>query len=212
MIDYSVSEGVCVLRLNSPPVNTITFSLLEELRSAIRRASSDGQVAAVVITGDERHFSAGADVGIFREITRAEDAVRTSRLFQEALGEVEDSAKPVAAAVAGRIMGSALELAMACHFRVCDEASRFSMPEVTLGINPGAGGTQRRPRLVGLPDALKMLLTGEAISARQALELGLVDEVCSGREIVERASAVLKSAAGPRKTSRRTEKVRDAEA
>ncbi|MGB2821032.1 MAG: 3-hydroxyacyl-CoA dehydrogenase NAD-binding domain-containing protein, partial [Phycisphaerae bacterium] len=105
-----------------------------------------------------------------------------------------------------------LELAMACHFRVCDEASRFSMPEVTLGINPGAGGTQRLPRLVGLPDALRMLLTGEAISARQALELGLVDEVCPGREIVERASAVLKSAAGPRKTSRRTEKVRDAEA
>ncbi len=212
MIDYSVSDGVCVLRLNSPPVNAITFSLLEELRSAIRRASSDEQAAGVVITGGERHFSAGADVGIFREITRPEDAVRTSRLFQEALGEVEDAAKPVAAAVAGKLMGSALELAMACHFRVCDEAARFSMPEVTLGINPGAGGTQRLPRLIGPAEALRMLLSGQAIDARRALELGLVDEVCPGRELVERAKAVLQSAREPRKTSERAEKVRNAEA
>ena len=212
MMDYSVSDGVCVLRLSSPPVNAITFSLLEELRSAIRRANSDEQVTGVVITGGERHFSAGADVGIFKEIAGPEDAVRTSRLFQEALGEVEDAAKPVAAAVAGKLTGGALELAMACHFRVCDEAARFSMPEVTLGINPGAGGTQRLCRLVGPAEALRMLLTGEAVDARHALELGLVDEVCPGRDLVERAKAVLQSARGPRRTGERTEKIRNAEA
>jgi len=209
MIDYSVSDGVCVLRLDCPPVNAITPALLEALRSAIRRADSDEQAAGIVITGGERHFSAGADVGLFREIARAEDAIRTSRLFQEAFGRVEDAAKTVVAAVAGRLMGGALELAMACHFRVCDEASTFSMPEVTLGINPGAGGTQRLCRLIGPGEALKMLLTGQAIHARRALELGLVDEVRPAREVLERAKAVARSAPGPRRTGRRTEKIQD---
>jgi len=198
MIDYAVSDGVCVLRLNSPPVNTLTYALLDELRAAIRRANSDAQASGIVITGDSSHFSAGADVNIFRAITRAEEAVKSSRVFQEAFQEVEDSQKPVAAAVAGRMMGSAIELAMACHVRVCAQGTTFSMPEVNLGINPGAGGTGRLPRLVGAEAALRMLLTGEAIEAEEALALGLVDAVCGGGELVERAKGLLQLAPRPR--------------
>ena len=212
MIDYSVSDGVCVLRLNAPPVNTISTSLLDELRSAVRRANADGDVRGVVITGRPDHFSAGADVGIFRDIGRAEDAVRASRVFQEAFQEVEDSAKPVVATVAGRMMGSALELAMACHHRVCARGTRFTMPEVNLGINPGAGGTGRLPRLIGVEAALRMLLTAETMGAEAAMAAGLVDAICESGELVERARSLLDSSPAPRRTSESTEKVQDAAA
>ncbi len=209
MIDYSVSDGVCVLRLNSPPVNTITLELLAELRAAVDRANADPTVGGVIITGDGRHFSAGADVNLFREITCADDAIRISRVFQEAFDALASSAKPVVAAVAGKVMGSALELAMACHFRVCAAGSRFSAPEVNLGINPGAGGTQRLPRLIGLAAALEMLLTGKPIGTDRAGELGLVDAVCEGTELCQRARGLLQSAPGPRPTRLRAEKLQD---
>ena len=207
-IDYSVTEGRCVLRLNSPPVNTITLAMLEEFRSALRRANADAGVRSVVITGASGHFSAGADVGLFRNIKTAGDAVRLSREFQETFQEVEDSAKPVAAAVAGKMMGGAVELAMACHVRVCERGTLFSMPEVNLGINPGAGGTQRLPRLVGVEAALKMLLTGQPVNAVEALSLGLVDEVCIPADLVA-CSVKLLAATTPRKTRDRIDKVSD---
>jgi len=210
-IHYSVSEGLCLLRLDGPPVNVITLASLEELVSSIRRAARDGDVQSIVITGRADHFSAGADVGLFRDIDGPGQAARISRLFQEAFAEVEDSPKPVAAAVAGKVIGGALELAMACHFRVCDRRSLFSMPEVNLGINPGAGGTQRLPRLVGVEAALKMLLTGEPVDAARALAMGLVDAVCDGDDLLACAARLLRSAAAgaPRRTRDRLEKVTD---
>jgi 3-hydroxyacyl-CoA dehydrogenase/enoyl-CoA hydratase/carnithine racemase len=209
MIQYHVQDGICILRLGPPPLRTIGFSLLEGLRAAIRRAALDGGVRGIVITGDSGHFSAGADIGIFKKIHSAEDAVSTSRIFQEAFGQVEDSPKPVVAAVAGRVMGSALELAMACRFRVAGRTSAFSMPEVNLGINPGAGGTQRLPRLVGAETALRMLLSAAAIDAQEALACGLVDAVCESEALVETARSLLQSAAPARRTRDRNEKVQD---
>jgi len=212
MIDYSVSDGVCVLRLDSPPVNAITFELLGGLRAAIARASADPDVRGVAIAGKPGHFSAGADVAILRASEQAEDAVRTSRIFQEAFQDVEDCPKPVVAAVAGRMMGSAVELAAACHYRVCARGTRFSMPEVTLGINPGAGGTARLPRLIGAARALEMLLTAKPIDAAEALACGLVDAVCEGEALLERARELLDSCPGPRRTRERADAVSDAEA
>ena len=175
MIEYTASDRLAILCLQAPPVNAISFALLDELLAAIRRAGDDPEVQAIVITGGPEHFSAGADLAIFREIRCGDDAVRVSRVFQEAFQEIEDSPKPVVAALAGHVLGGALELAMACHFRVAAAGSRFSMPEVRLGINPGAGGTQRLPRLVGPEAALDMLLSGRPIDAERALALGLVD-------------------------------------
>jgi 3-hydroxyacyl-CoA dehydrogenase len=222
MIDYHVSGGLALARLNAPPLNTIDFALLESLRAAIARANAEPGVQGIVILGDSEHFSAGADLGWFREIACAEDAVRVSRVFQEAFQAVEDSPKPVVAAVAGNVIAGALELAMACHFRVAANQARFSMKEITLGINPGAGGTQRLPRLVGLGKALRMLLTAETVRAPEALELGLVDAVGEGDRLVETARDLLRSPSNvghvcnvpstPRKTSRRDEKLKDAAA
>lgn len=189
-IASSMAGGVCVLRLNTPPVNTLSIELLDELRAAVRTANADVGIGAIVITGTPDHFSAGADVALFRDIKTNEDAVRISRAFQEAFQEIEDSVKPVTAAVAGKMMGGALELAMACHYRVCTGGTVFSMPEVNLGINPGAGGTQRLPRLIGVEAALKMLLTGQSINATEAQKLGLVDTVCEAAELLARAVGV----------------------
>lgn len=212
MIEYSVSGGVCVLRLNAPPLNAFTFELLGELGFLISRANADDGVSGIVITGSAAHFSAGADVNIFKKIAGADEAVRTSGIFQEAFQVVEDSAKPVAAAVAGKVMGSALELAMACHFRVCEQRAKFSMPEVRLGINPGAGGTGRLPRLVGVAAALRMLLTAEAVDAAAAREMGLIDAVCEGERLVETARDLLAAGGAAARTSQRTDKVADAAA
>jgi len=212
MIQYDVADGLALVRLSRPPLNAITFSLLDALTSAIERAVADGSVRAVVLTGEATHFSAGADVNLFREIRGREDACRLSRVFQQAFQVVEDSPKPVAAALAGHVMGGALELALACHFRVAAPAARFSMPEVNLGINPGAGGTQRLPRLVGPSMALDMMLTARPVDARAALAAGLVDAVADGDRLLESARELLRSASGPRMTSRLTEKVGDASA
>ncbi|MHC5053471.1 MAG: 3-hydroxyacyl-CoA dehydrogenase NAD-binding domain-containing protein [Planctomycetota bacterium] len=212
LVRYEVSDGVCVLRLDSPPLNTITLALLDQLCAAVRRANADDSAKGIVIAGGERHFSAGADVNLFRGIAAPEDAVRISRVFQEAFQEVEDSAKPVAAAVAGKMMGSAIELAATCHFRVADARATFRMPEVTLGINPGAGGTGRLPRLVGTGAALRMLLTAETVKAKAALELGLVDEISEGDGLVARARELVLGGRPIVRTGERTGKLGDAEA
>ncbi len=212
MLDVSLSDGVCVLRLNAPPLNALTFSMLEALVAGVRAANADDAARAIVIAGGPKFFSAGADVNIFKEIETAEEAIRTSRVFQEALGKIEDSAKPVAAAVAGSMVGGALELAMACHCRVSEKGAKFSMPEINLGINSGAGGTQRLPRLVGAEKALKMLLTGRPVGAREALEMGLVDALCDGDRLVEKTSGLVKSLERPVRTRFLTDKVSDEKA
>jgi 3-hydroxyacyl-CoA dehydrogenase len=202
-------RGAAVLEIRSPPVNAISFATLEELLVALRRANDQPNVRGVVITGGAEHFSAGADLGIFQGIRGDADAVHASRVFQEAFQTIEDSPKPVIAAVAGQVLGGALELALACHFRLAAERSRFSMPEVNLGINPGAGGTQRLPRLIGLEAALTMLLGGRPIDTRQAAAWGLIDAVYSAEELLETAVAFLESDHPIRKSTARSEKLAD---
>ena len=208
-IEYNVSGSLCVLRFNWPPANMIGLEGLEELREAIGKANSDDLVQGILITGSASHFSTGADVRLFEQIETSDDAVRLSRLFQDAFQNVEDSPKPVIAAVAGGVLGGALELAMACRYRVAAEGTLFGTPEINLGINPGAGATQRLPRLVGVQTALEMLLTGRPIKADRAMEVGLVDVVCPPDDMIDAARRLLDSQAEPPRTSQRTEKISD---
>ena len=208
MIETTTVDGVCVLHLNAPPLNAFTFEMLDDLRSLIEQANADDAARGIVIIGDAKQFSAGGDIHLMQEVACADDAVRLSRVFQETFQAVEDSSKPVAAAMAGRVLGGALELATACHVRVCAEQTTFRMPEVQLGINPGAGGTGRLPRLVGTAAALKMLLTAESVNTFMAKEVGLVDAVCEGEELVETARELVISCER-RRTSERTEKIAD---
>jgi len=211
MIDYTLSEDLAILRLQSPPLSAITPAMLGEMCAGLRRAGRDANVRGVVVTGGTEHFSAGADLAIFRNIRTGQDAVHVSRVFQEAFQAIEDSPKPVVAAVAGHVLGGALELAMACHFRVAAESSRFSMPEVRLGINPGAGGTQRLPRLVGLEAALEMLLGGRPIAAPQALAWGLVDVICPGERLLAAAAEILRAGPAARRTISRSDRLAGAD-
>jgi 3-hydroxyacyl-CoA dehydrogenase len=207
-LEYQVSDGVCLLRLNAPPLNTLTLPLLDQLRAAVRQANEDPAVQAIVIAGSGEHFSAGADVHLFQHLESPESAIQLSRIFQAAFHEVEDSSKPVAAALTGNVVGGALELAVACHYRCAAASSRFSMAEVKLGINPAAGGTQRLPRLVGPEAALQMLLTAAVVNAARALELGLVDAVVPSGQELDGARQLLRSAS-VRRTRDRTNKVAD---
>ncbi|MHB8864411.1 MAG: 3-hydroxyacyl-CoA dehydrogenase NAD-binding domain-containing protein [Pirellulaceae bacterium] len=212
MVESEMDEGVWVLRFNASPLNTLTLELLSQLRESIDQACRDGTVQGIVITGDAAHFSTGADVGLFRQLASTEDAVRLCQVFQATFQALEDCAKPVVAALTGRVIGGALELAMACHYRVAGSSSRFTMPEVKLGINPGAGGTQRLPRLIGPAAALKMLLTAETVDAERALALGLVDVVCEDQQVIARARDLVRSMPPPRKTREQTDKVQDTSA
>ena len=209
MIHQTQLRGAAILEFRSPPVNAITFATLEELLDALRRASSQPDVRGMVIMGGTERFSAGADLSIFQGIRSDADAVHVSRVFQEAFQAIEDFPKPVVAAVAGQVLGGALELAMACHFRLAAEGSRFAMPEVSLGINPGAGGTQRLPRLIGLEAALGMLLGGRPIDAQQALEWGLIDAIWPAEKLAETAATFLEADHPLRKTTARGEKLAD---
>ena len=210
MVNTETIEGVCVVRLNTPPLNTITLELLSQLCQAVQQAGQDAAVRGIVITGDASRFSAGADIHLFQQVACSEDAVRLCQVFQTAFQEIEDCAKPVIAALAGTVIGGALELAMACHFRVAGNNCRFTMPEVRLGILPGAGGTQRLPRLIGPAAALKMLLTAETIDAERALALGLVDEVCPDEQVIRRACDWACASHNPRRTGRQNAKIQDA--
>ena len=211
MIDCQTSNGLCVLRLNSPPVNAISLPLLAELPGPSARPTPTRMSAPSRSPVERRTSCAGADMGDFQAIRSGDDAIRMATTFQEAFQEIEDSLKPVIAAVAGNVLGGALELAMSCHFRIAAEGSKFGMPEIKLGINPGTGGTQRLPRLVGLPAALEMLLAGQSIEAQRALALGLVDRVCPGSALDTGAEVIGIAGSAVRNTSRRTERIADAQ-
>lgn len=216
MIRYERLGHVWLLVFDEPPPCALRPESLDALRTAVDRLTRDAPARSAVLIGREDHFSAGADVELFRRIGGAGDAMRLSQVFQEAFQFVEDSPKPIVAAVAGRVLGGALELAMACHARVAAEGATLGLPEVKLGINPGAGGTQRLPRLIGLGAALDMLLEGRSIGAGEALRLGLIDAVAPLGELREQglrlAEQIAREDWTARRTTRRTDRLPDAAA
>ena len=157
---YEVRGRTAVVTLDSPPVNGLGAALRSGLMEALDRALADQDAKAIVITGNERAFSGGADVKEFG----TPSASREPRL-QAVIAALEHSPKPVVAAIAGVCMGGGLELAMGAHYRVAKADAQIALPEVKLGLLPGAGGTQRLPRAVGLETALNMIVSGATVPA-----------------------------------------------
>jgi 3-hydroxyacyl-CoA dehydrogenase len=183
---------VAVARIDNPPVNALGEEVRAALTSALVGLAADPELRAVVITGSGRTFAAGADI---RELEAAVlDHSREPPDFHALLQLVEDFAKPIVMALNGTALGGGLELAMAGHYRVADPEARLGLPEVNLGIIPGAEGTQRLPRLVGVPKALEMVVSGKPIGAEDACRAGLVDAVHGG-DVVEGAVAFARDAA-----------------
>ncbi len=166
--------GVAVLRIDNPPVNSVGSQVRVALGERLTAALADDAVQAIVLTGTGRFFSSGADI---REFNTPKTQVRP--LLRELIATVETAGKPVVAAINGTALGGGLELTLGCHGRVASENAKLGLPEVKLGILPGAGGTQRLPRIVGIPAALEIIVDGEPLTAQQALSCGLVDEVAA---------------------------------
>ena len=196
-VRFTTEGPVGVITLDRPPVNAISYELVADLDLALERAE-DPALRAVVVTGDP-HFAAGADIKEFKAaLDVGEDPSVVAGDLSRVLSRLERLAKPVIAAVRGFAMGGGLELALACDFRFLAEDARCGQPEVVLGIFPGAGGTQRLPRLIGLGRARNLIYTGRAVGADEALTLGLADEVHPADQVLEAAmTAAARYAAGP---------------
>ena len=190
---YEKKDGIAYVTLNRPKVlNALNQRTWQDLRAAFEDARDDATVRGIILTGaGDKAFVAGADISEIAHIT-AVDAERSSRYGQDVLTLIENLGKPVIAAVNGFALGGGCETAMACTIRVASEHARFGQPEVSLGIIPGGGGTQRLPRLVGKGRALQIILSGAMITAQEAYRIGLVDEVVPATDLIPRAEAILK--------------------
>jgi 3-hydroxyacyl-CoA dehydrogenase len=164
---------VAVITIDNPPVNALSFALRAGLVDALSRARADAGTAAIVIVCAGRTFVAGADISEFGKPAREPTTI-------DVIAAIEASEKPVIAAMHGTPLGGGLEVALGCHFRVAAPGTRLGLPEIKLGLIPGAGGTQRLPRLIGLDKAMAMILSGDPIPATEALEAGLVDAIVAG--------------------------------
>jgi 3-hydroxyacyl-CoA dehydrogenase/enoyl-CoA hydratase/carnithine racemase len=191
-IKVELNQGVAVLRLNNPPVNQLSKPFVEEMRDALMSAYGDNEVKAVILTGTEKNFIAGADITEIQQVKDRDFILPLVMENNRFLNSIEQGPKPVIAALNGNCLGGGLEIAMACHYRIAAQGIQVGQPEVQIGLIPGAGGTQRLPRLVGLPDALKMIATGQAISSEEGLEKGCLDEVVPPESLLEKALEVAK--------------------
>jgi enoyl-CoA hydratase len=188
VVERDEARRVALLRFNRPKqLNALNGQVMDQLCSALEALDRDEAIRVVVVTGNERAFAAGADIG---EMATASpiDMLRTNRIAQ--WDRVRRIGKPVIAAVAGWCLGGGCELAMALDLIVAAESARFGQPEINLGVIPGAGGTQRLTRAIGKSAAMEMILTGEPIDAREAHRLGLVARVVPNELLVEDALAL----------------------
>jgi enoyl-CoA hydratase/carnithine racemase len=188
-------DGVVLVRLDHPPVNALSRAVLTELGHIAIALGHDDSVKAVVLTGDGKAFAAGADISEFADAERAREV---SGIFRAALDALAAVPRPVLAALNGVALGGGLELALACDLRVAADSARVGQPEILLGIIPGAGATQRLPRLIGPARAKELVWSGRQVRADEAFAIGLVDRVVPGDELLDTALAWAgQLAAGP---------------
>jgi len=189
---YAKKGPIAYITVNRPKVlNALNRATWADLRTAFEDARDDAVVRGVIVTGaGNKAFIAGADISELAQATALE-AEQSSRFGQEVLDLIENLGKPVIAAVNGFALGGGCETAMACTIRISVDTAKFGQPEVTLGLVPGGGGTQRLPRLVGKGRALQLILSGEMIGAQEAHRIGLVNEIVSAADLIGRAEAIL---------------------
>ena len=193
-LKIKVEDRVALVTIDRPPVNALNGKTMTELAETFEEIARNPEVKAIVLTGEGKNhtFIAGADIKEMVNLKSSKEAEETAKKGQSVIGQIENMNKPVIAAVNSVCVGGGNELVMACHIRIASDRARFGQPEINLGIIPGFGGTQRLPRLVGVSKARELILTGDMITAQEALRIGLVDRVVPDGELLRQALGLAK--------------------
>lgn len=188
----SLEDGILIITINRPDkLNALNKTVFDDLEKALKEIQSDDRIKSVIITGaGNKAFAAGADISEFSGLT-AEAATDMARRGQIIFDRIESSPKPVVAAVNGFALGGGCELALACHFIYASENAKFGQPEVTLGLIPGYGGTQRLTQLIGKNRSMELLMSGNMIPAKEAMEYGMVNKVMPPEELIPKTKEML---------------------
>lgn len=189
-LSVDISDRIATVTLNNPPSNLLNESVLKELDQVFGKLEADEAVRVVILTATGRFFSPGADIKELARLVTPHQGAEVAGRGQALLNRIERFDKPVIAAINGICMGGALEMVMACHMRVVAAGASLGLPEIKIGLIPGFGGTQRLPRIIGPSKAAELILTGEAITAEEALTLGLVNRVVPPGEVLQQAKAM----------------------
>ena len=196
VVSLSVEDGIALVTIRNPPVNVISAAVRAGLNDALTKLDSLPEIRAVVLTAEGSTFCSGADIGEFAGPPKEAE-------YRDLFRRLEQFPLPIVAALHGTVLGGGLEMALACHYRIAAAGTRLGLPELTLGIIPGAGGTQRMPRLIGVEKTLELLFSGRPVDAAQALELGFIDEIGDGalaQAAVAYARSLAEAGEGPRRT------------
>ncbi len=195
-VKVSKDDRVAILTVDNPPVNALTQLVVNEFQSALTEMWSDDEIKVIVFTGGgQMVFMAGADINVILQLKTPSEAKEILMQVHDLFQRIENSSKPVIAAINGHCLGAGIELAMACHMRIANNRAMFGQTEITLGIMPGFGGSQRLSRLVGKAKALELILTGDRITGAEAASIGLVNKAVPGTEVMRTAIGLAKKIA-----------------
>ncbi len=196
LVRVEIEQAVATIRVDRPPMNALSAAVQDEIAAAASQVSADQAIAAVVLYGGPKVFAAGADVKEMSSLSYAQMAATGSRRLQDTFGAVARIGKPVIAAITGYALGGGLELALCADFRVVGAGAKVGQPEILLGIIPGAGGTQRLPRLIGPARAKDLIYSGRFVDSAEALAIGLADKVVPDDEVYQAACELAARYAG----------------
>ncbi|PYF08972.1 enoyl-CoA hydratase [Ureibacillus chungkukjangi] len=194
-LSWKVEEGVAIVTIQRPPANALSRGLILEVDEMLSTVENDDAIRVIVLHGEGRFFSAGADIKEFTEVSSGEEFSKLASSGQKVFERLETFSKPVIAAIHGAALGGGLELAMACHIRYVSEDAKLGLPELQLGLIPGFAGTQRLPRYVGVAKAAEMLFTSEPISGAEAVQAGLATRAFPAEELLAKSLEIAKKIA-----------------
>jgi enoyl-CoA hydratase len=194
-LKWSFEERIATISIQRPPANALSSGLLKEISSVLDEIEPNEEIRVVVIHGDGRFFSAGADIKEFTEVQSEEEFSKLGEYGQNLFERMEKFPKPIIAAIHGAALGGGLELAMACHFRLVTENAKLGLPELQLGLIPGFAGSQRLPKFVGAARAAEMLFTSDPITGMEAVQYGLANHAYPENELMENAYKIARKIA-----------------
>ena len=192
---WTVEEGVAVVTISRPPANALSQGLIRDVNTLLDEVEHNEAVRVIVLHGEGRFFSAGADIKEFTNVATGEEFAALAKNGQDVFERLESYPKPVIAAIHGAALGGGLELAMACHLRYVSPTAKLGLPELQLGIIPGFAGTQRLPRYVGVAKAAEMMFTSDPISGQEAVQWGLANATFEEAELLEKTLTIAKKIA-----------------